>query len=102
MPLFVVIGHDVEDSAAKRLEARPAHVARLKTLHANGQLVLAGPCPQSHEGEGAAQMSGSVIVVDFSSQQALEDWLKDEPYLHAGVYSHVDVKPFIQALPSPV
>lgn len=96
MPLFVVIGHDVENSAALRKEARPAHVARLKELHANGKLVLAGPCPTEH---GADSMTGSVIVVDFDSQDALEAWLKDEPYLHAGVYSHVDVKPFIQALP---
>lgn len=95
MPLFVVIGHDVPDSKDKRQQARPEHVARLKALQQQGQLILAGPCPVSHD---AQEMSGSVIIVDFVSQEALEDWLKDEPYLHAGVYSHVDIKPFIQAL----
>lgn len=98
MPLFVVIGHDVENSQAKRQQARPAHVARLKTLHEQGRLVLAGFCPESHESESPAT-TGSVIVVAFDSQHDLEDWLKDEPYLQAGVYSHVDVKPFVQALP---
>lgn len=98
MPLFALIGHDVENSSTARKAARPAHVARLKALLDDNRLVIAGPCPNTH---GEQSMTGSVVIADFADEQAVHNWLKDEPYLLEGVYSHVDVKPFIQALPTP-
>ena len=97
MPLFVIIGHDVADSAQNRKATRPEHVKRLKALETQGQLVIAGPTPIAH---GAPEMSGSVVIAKFSNLEEVQAWVNDEPYLHAGVYSHVDVKPFIQALPA--
>ena len=96
MPLFIIIGHDVADSTAKRAEIRPAHLERLNTLDAQNRLVIAGPTPINH---GEPAMSGSVIIAHFDDIEQARAWADDEPYLHGGVYSHVDIKPFIQALP---
>lgn len=96
MPLFAIIGHDVADSSAKRTEIRPAHLARIQALHAQNRLVVAGPTPIAH---GEPAMSGSLIVAHFDDLEQARAWVNDEPYLHGGVYSHVDIKPFIQALP---
>lgn len=96
MPLFVIIGHDVADSTAQRAKTRPEHLARLQDLHAQNRLVIAGPTP-IHHGEPA--MSGSLIIAHFDDLTQAQEWASDEPYLAAGVYSHVDIKPFIQALP---
>ncbi|HBH33183.1 YciI family protein [Psychrobacter sanguinis] len=97
MPLFMIIGHDVANSSELRQEIRPAHVARLKQLEAEGRLVIAGPNPIEH---GKEAMSGSLIVAAFDSLEAVQEWASEEPYLKAGVYSHVDIKPFIKTLPS--
>ncbi|UNU73129.1 YciI family protein [Moraxella nasovis] len=96
MPLFAIIGHDTADSTAKRSELRPAHLARLTALHAQNRLVIAGPTPINH---GEPAMSGSLIIAHFDDLEQARAWVDDEPYLHGGVYSHVDIKPFIQALP---
>lgn len=96
MPLFIIIGHDVADSTAKRAEIRPAHLERLNALDAQNRLVIAGPTPINH---GEPAMSGSVIIAHFDDIEQARAWADDEPYLHGGVYSHVDIKPFIQALP---
>ncbi|MDO4441577.1 MAG: YciI family protein [Moraxella sp.] len=96
MPLFIIIGHDVADSTAKRAEIRPAHLERLNALDAQNRLVIAGPTPINH---GEPAMSGSVIIAHFDDIEQARAWANDEPYLHSGVYSHVDIKPFIQALP---
>ena len=98
MPLFVLIGHDVADSQTKRQQARPAHVARLNALQEQNRLVIAGPTPIEHGGE---QMSGSVVIAELDSREAVQAWVQDGPYLHAGVYAHVDIKPFVQTLPMP-
>ena len=97
MPLFVIIGHDVAESAQQRQQTRPEHIKRLKALQEQGRLVIAGPTPITH---GDTQMSGSVVIAKFATIEDAQAWVNDEPYLHAGVYSHVDVKPFIQALPA--
>lgn len=97
MPLFAIIGHDVADSTAQRKLSRPEHVARLKELESQGRLVIAGPTPITH---GQEAMSGSVVIAEFADLQAVQAWADDEPYLRDGVYSHVDIKPFIQALPA--
>ncbi|WP_323841369.1 MULTISPECIES: YciI family protein [unclassified Moraxella] len=96
MPLFAIIGHDVADSTSKRTEIRPAHIERLNALHAQNRLVIAGPTPIAHN---EPTMSGSLIIAHFDDLAQAQAWVNDEPYLHGGVYSHVDIKPFIQALP---
>ncbi|GAA0310137.1 YciI family protein [Psychrobacter aestuarii] len=96
MSLFVFIGHDVADSTDSRKAHRAAHLARLEALDAAGRLVIAGPNPITH---GESAMSGSVVIADFESIEAAQAWADEEPYLHGGVYSHVDIKPFIHVLP---
>jgi len=98
MSLFAIIGHDVANSSAQRLITRTEHIERLKALHQKGRLVIAGPTPIEH---GKSDMSGSLIIADFDSIEAAQAWANDEPYLRDGVYSHVDIKPFVQALPAP-
>ena len=93
----MIIGHDVANSTQLRQETRPAHIARLKQLESEGRLIIAGPNPIEH---GKESMSGSLVVAAFDSLEAVQQWASEEPYLKAGVYSHVDIKPFIQALPS--
>ncbi|MBH0006292.1 YciI family protein [Psychrobacter sp. SWN149] len=98
MSLFVIIGHDVANSSAQRQITRIEHLERLKVLNNEQRLVIAGPTPIEH---GKTDMSGSLIIAEFDSIAAAQAWANDEPYLRDGVYSHVDIKPFIQALPAP-
>ena len=97
MPLFMIMGHDVANSSELRQQTREAHLARLHELETQGRLVIAGPTPLE---VGQTAMSGSLIIAAFESLEAAQDWASQEPYLTAGVYSHVDIKPFIKVLPS--
>ncbi|MGP9688219.1 YciI family protein [Psychrobacter sp. AOP22-C1-C5] len=98
MSLFAIIGYDVADSSAQRQTTRPEHVERLQALSREQRLIIAGPTPIEH---GKNEMSGSLIIADFESLEAAQKWVSAEPYLRDGVYSHVDVKPFVQTLPTP-
>ncbi|WP_151777969.1 YciI family protein [Acinetobacter brisouii] len=98
MALFVVSCTDQEGTLEQRIASRPAHLARLEQLNAEGRLIVAGPMPKQ-PGNPQAGFYGSTLIVDFDSREDLDDWLKEEPYLKAGVYSQVDVKPFIQVFP---
>ena len=97
MSLFAIIGHDVAGSSAQRLLSRAEHVERLQALSRDNRLIIAGPTPIEH---GKNAMSGSLIIADFDSMEAAQAWANDEPYLRDGIYSHVDIKPFVQALPA--
>ena len=98
--LYAIWAQDVEQSLEKRLAARPDHVARLKVLADEGRLVLAGPMPAVDSSDpGEAGMTGSLIVAEFTSLEAAQSWAQDDPYIAAGVYEQVSVKPFIKALP---
>ncbi len=98
--LYAIWAQDVEQSLEKRLAARPDHVARLKVLVDEGRLVLAGPMPAVDSPDpGEAGMTGSLIVAEFTSLEAAQSWAQDDPYIAAGVYEQVSVKPFIKALP---
>lgn len=98
--LYAIIATDVANSLDSRLAARPAHLERLKQLKAEGRIVLAGPHPAIDSNDpGAAGFSGSLIVAEFASLQAAQDWAKADPYVAAGVYDNVVVKPFKQVLP---
>lgn len=98
--LYVIIGEDSKDSMPERLANRPAHLERLQRLKSQGRLLLAGPTPAiDAEDPGPAGFTGSVIVAEFSSLADAEGWANDDPYLIAGVYAKVAVKPFKKVLP---
>jgi len=101
MNLFYAIeGIDVADSLEKRLGARPAHLARLNHLKDEGRLLLAGPFPAIDSPDpGPAGFSGSLIVAAFDSLEAAQAWANADPYVAAGVYDQVSVKPFKKVLP---
>ncbi|MGY0504196.1 YciI family protein [Luteimonas sp. e5] len=97
---YLIEGFDGEDALARRAEHRPAHLARLQQLLDDGRLLLAGPCPAiDAEDPGPAGYSGSVIVAEFESLDAARRWADADPYLAAGVYARVEVRPFRKVLP---
>ena len=98
--LYAIISEDVTDSLALRKSARPDHLARLQALKDAGRLVLAGPHPLvDSDNPGDAGFSGSLIVAEFPSLQDAEAWAAADPYVAAGVYQKVIVKPFKKVLP---
>ena len=98
--LYAIVGDDVPDSLDKRLSARPAHLQRLTDLHDAGRLLLAGPFPGIDSNEpGPAGFSGSLIVAEFASLHDAQAWADADPYVAAGVYSQVSVKPFKKVFP---
>ncbi len=98
--LYAIWAQDVENSLEKRMAARPDHVARLKALVEEGRLVIAGPMPAVDSVDpGDAGMSGSMIVAEFTSLEAAKAWAQDDPYMAAGVYEQVTVKPYLKVLP---
>ena len=98
--LYAIIAEDVPGSLEKRLAARPAHVERLKALLAEGRLVIAGPHPLiDAEDPGPAGFSGSLVVAEFGSRELALAWASEDPYVAAGVYGRVTVKPFRKVLP---
>ncbi|MCD7097281.1 YciI family protein [Stenotrophomonas sp. MMGLT7] len=97
---YVIEGYDGQDVLDARREARAAHLARLHALQDAGRLLLAGPCPAiDAEDPGAAGFSGSVVVAEFESLEAARTWADADPYLSAGVYVRVQVRPFRKVLP---
>ncbi|EXF93907.1 hypothetical protein HK44_009765 [Pseudomonas fluorescens HK44] len=98
--LYAIIATDVANSLENRLAARPAHLERLQQLKAEGRVILAGPLPAIDSNDpGAAGFTGSLIVAEFASLEAAKAWADADPYIAAGVYANVLVKPFKQVLP---
>ncbi len=101
MMWYAIVGEDVSGSLEQRLAARPAHLARLQALQAEGRLLLAGPFPAIDSPDpGPAGFSGSLIVAEFPSLDDAKAWADADPYVAAGVYAKVVVKPFKKALPA--
>lgn len=99
--LYAIIAQDVENSLQARLKARPDHLARLQSLQDEGRLVLAGPHPAIDSNDpGEAGFSGSLVVAEFDSLDAAQSWADADPYITAGVYQQVTVKPFKQVFPA--
>ena len=99
--LYVIIGTDQENSLEKRLQVRSKHLERLEALQFQGRLVLAGPNPAiDAEDPGPNGFTGSLIVAEFESLQAAREWADDDPYVAAGVYAKVDIKPFKKVFPA--
>ncbi|MEJ2644710.1 MAG: YciI family protein [Gammaproteobacteria bacterium] len=98
--LYAIISRDVQDSLANRKSARPAHLERLEALKNEGRLVLAGPHPSiDSEDPGPAGFTGSLVVAEFESLEQARHWADSDPYVAAGVYAEVTVKPFKKVFP---
>ena len=98
--LYAIIGEDVPNSLSKRLSARPAHLQRLQAMQDEGRMVLAGPHPAiDAENPGDDGFTGSLIVAEFASLDDAQNWADADPYIAAGVYARVIVKPFKQVFP---
>lgn len=100
MMYYMIYSEDVADSLAQRKITRPAHLARLQQLAAEGRLLIAGPLPAvDAEDPGEAGFTGSLVVAEFASLQQANEWAQADPYLAAGVYKQSTVKPFRKVLP---
>jgi hypothetical protein len=98
--LYAIISEDVNNSLERRLAARPDHLARLELLRDEGRLVLAGPHPAiDSEDPGEAGFTGSLVVAEFESLKEAQAWADADPYMIAGVYARVTVKPFKKVMP---
>jgi uncharacterized protein YciI len=97
---YAIISEDVENSLEKRKSARPAHVQRLQDLANAGKLLTAGPHPAiDNEDPGEAGFTGSLIIAEFDSLEDAQSWADADPYINAGVYKQVTIKPFNKVLP---
>lgn len=97
---YAIISQDVENSLPLRKSARPQHIARLNTLKDQGRLLIAGPNPAiDSEDPGEAGFSGSLVVAEFASLEEAKAWADADPYVEAGVYAEVTVKPYKLVLP---
>ncbi len=98
---YAIVGQDVTDSLNLRLAARPAHLERLQALQQAGRLLLAGPFPNIDGNDpGSAGFSGSLVVAEFDTLADAQAWADADPYVAAGVYAGVSVKPFKKVFPA--
>jgi len=98
--LYAIISEDIPDSLEKRMSVRPAHLQRLQDLQDEGLLVIAGPHPAIDSNTpGDAGFTGSLVVAEFTSLENAKNWADADPYILAGVYARVTVKPFKQVFP---
>jgi uncharacterized protein YciI len=99
--LYAIISQDVENSLQDRLATRPKHLERLTALQDQGRLILAGPHPAiDSEDPGESGFSGSLVVAEFKSVEEAQAWADSDPYIEAGVYANVTVKPFKKVFPN--
>lgn len=97
---YVIIGKDIENSLQLRMETRDSHLARLNYLTEQGRILVAGPIPViDNEDPGEAGFSGSVIIAEFESLENAKDWANQDPYVKAGVFKEITVKPFKKVIP---
>jgi uncharacterized protein YciI len=95
--LYLIYAQDVPGTLEQRLAVRPAHLARLQALRDEGRLVVAGPNPAIDSNDpGQAGFTGSTVIAEFPSLEAAKSWAAEDPYVDAGVYGEVTVKPFKQ------
>lgn len=97
---YLIYSEDVENSLALRMTVREKHLQRLKDLQAEGRLLVGGPCPAiDSENPGEAGFTGSLVIAEFSSLETAQAWADVDPYIEAGVYKKVIVKPYKKVLP---
>lgn len=98
--LYVIYSQDIENSLQKRLSVRDAHLTRLAELKQQGRLMIAGPMPAiDAENPGEAGFTGSTVIAEFNTLAEAQQWAENDPYVAAGVYAKVTVKPFKPVLP---
>ncbi|MDR7089552.1 MULTISPECIES: YciI family protein [Cellvibrio] len=98
--LYAIISEDISNSLEKRKLARPAHLARLQQLNDEGRLFVAGPHPAVDNSDpGEAGFTGSLVIAEFGSLEQAQSWADADPYVAAGIYAKVVVKPFKKVLP---
>ena len=98
--LYAIISEDIVNSLPLRIKARPAHIERLNDLKNQGRLILAGPHPAIDSNDpGEAGFTGSLVVAEFADLASAQAWADADPYVAAGIYAHVTVKPFKKVLP---
>jgi len=98
--LYAILSEDIADSLEKRMAARPAHLQRLQDLQNEGRLIIAGPHPAIDSNTpGDAGFTGSLVIAEFDSLVQAKNWAENDPYIDAGVYAQVSVKPFKQVFP---
>jgi len=98
---YLIYSKDVENSLSLRLSVREQHLERLRQLQNEGRLLVAGPCPAiDSENPGEAGFTGSLIIAEFSNLDAAKLWADNDPYIAAGVYQEVSVKPYKKVLPA--
>lgn len=97
---YVIFSQDVENSLERRMSVREKHLARLKDLQEQGRLLVAGPMPAiDSENPGDAGFTGSTVIAEFASLEQAQQWADADPYIDAGVYTNVIVKPFKKVFP---
>lgn len=95
--LYAIMATDIENSLSLRQQARPAHLARLQQLRDEGRLIIAGPFPAvDNDDPSVAGFTGSLIVAEFADLNSAQTWAAADPYVEAGVYANVIIKPFKQ------
>lgn len=98
--LYVIIGEDTPESLKKRLASRPEHLDRMKPLVDAGRVVIGGPMPAiDDENPGEAGFTGSIVIAEFDSLDEATRWAQADPYVEAGVWGNVTVKPFKKVVP---
>jgi uncharacterized protein len=98
--LYLIMWDDVKDSLPLRQSVRPEHLARVEDLKKEGRLVIGGPFPAiDAEDPGAAGFTGSLIIAEFNSKDEAQDWIDNDPYAQAGVFTQASVRPFKQVAP---
>ncbi len=98
--LYMIVGRDADDSLSARAAVRDAHIGRIRALVDDARLVLAGPMPAiDAEDPGPAGFAGSLVVAEFESLEAANDWARADPYLESGAWISVEVSPFKQVMP---
>jgi len=98
--LYAIMAEDAADSQERREKARPAHLQRMQALADDGRVILAGPFPAIDSPDpGPAGVCGSLIVAEFDSLEDARAWVEADPYVKAGVFARVNVKPFTRTLP---
>ncbi|TWX52822.1 YciI family protein [Colwellia hornerae] len=98
---YLIYSEDVENSLALRMSVREQHLARLRELQDQGRLLVAGPCPAiDNENPGEAGFTGSLIIAEFNNLSQAQVWADKDPYISAGVYKKVTVKPYKKVLPA--
>ncbi len=95
--LYAIMATDIDNSLSLRQQARPAHLARLQQLREEGRLIIAGPFPAvDNDDPSVAGFTGSLIVAEFADLSSAQIWAAADPYVEAGVYANVIIKPFKQ------